>query len=174
MFVIPAAVDVNMEPLEDQVKDLGSVLETTILIDEASYNGETWEECFIGCYQEGGIGSILAMFDMHFALKLGYRASVSNLVSVNNEASHEDLLKQAIFPKRAVSDVKTGKGEETAATYSESFVLPVEVTAEFRSTPHTPESFTIIPSSSGYELPDAPTPLQFITVTGQYGGGRKG
>ncbi|KAJ3936989.1 MAG: hypothetical protein NXY57DRAFT_1034901 [Lentinula lateritia] len=172
MFVIPAAVDVNMEPLEDQVKDLGSVLETTILIDEASYNGETWEECFIGCYQEGGIGSILAMFDMHFALKLGYRASVSNLVSVNNEASHEDLLKQAIFPKRAVSDVKTGKGEETAATYSESFVLPVEVTAEF---PVYPAHAVWSPSrSSGYELPDAPTPLQVITVTGQYGGGRKG
>ncbi|KAJ4483493.1 putative L-azetidine-2-carboxylate N-acetyltransferase, partial [Lentinula aciculospora] len=38
-------------------------------------------------HRKGGFGSILAKLYMRYALKLGYRASVFNLIFVHNDAS---------------------------------------------------------------------------------------
>jgi hypothetical protein len=84
--------------------------ETSRKIDE-SRSDQTWEECVVGCYyvkpnypgrsshicnagfivapsrRKGGYGSLLAKSYVYYAPKLGYSASVFNLVYANNEAS---------------------------------------------------------------------------------------
>ncbi|GBE81053.1 hypothetical protein BKA93DRAFT_812063 [Sparassis latifolia] len=78
---------------------------------EEARNGRSWEDCIAGCYyvkpnypgrsshicnagflvppsQRGkGIGSVLARSFLYYAPRLGYEASVFNLVYVNNTAS---------------------------------------------------------------------------------------
>ncbi|KAJ3763559.1 hypothetical protein EV360DRAFT_33328 [Lentinula raphanica] len=117
-----------------------NVMETTVSIDEAR-NGRTWEECVIGCYyvkpnypgrsshicnagflvppirRKGGFGSILAKSYLHYAPKLGYRASVFNLVYVNNDASMRlwerlGFTKVGRIPQAGRLRRKDGKGEE--------------------------------------------------------------
>lgn len=109
-------------------------------IDEARY-GRTWEDCIAGCYyvkpnypgrsshicnagflvpvsQRGkGVGSVLARSFLHYAPRLGYEASVFNLVYVNNLASvriWESLgfTKAGRIPRAGRLRKANGKGEE--------------------------------------------------------------
>ncbi|KAI0332981.1 hypothetical protein GY45DRAFT_1320246 [Cubamyces sp. BRFM 1775] len=103
--------------------------------------GRTWEECIAGCYyvkpnypgrsshicnagflvppsQRGhGIGSVLARSYLHYGPRLGYEASVFNLVYVNNVASVRlwealDFTKAGRIPRAGRLRKADGDGEE--------------------------------------------------------------
>ncbi|KAE9411598.1 hypothetical protein BT96DRAFT_961431 [Gymnopus androsaceus JB14] len=106
-----------------------------------SYGDRNWEDCVVGCYyvkpnypgrsshicnggfivpptrRKGGYGSTLAKSYVHYAPKLGYRASVFNLVYVNNEASVRlwerlGFTKAGRIPQAGRLKREDGKGEE--------------------------------------------------------------
>ncbi|KAI6007710.1 hypothetical protein F5J12DRAFT_742203 [Pisolithus orientalis] len=108
---------------------------------EASRRGRSWAECVAGFYyvksnypgrsshicnagfvvpptQRGrGYGRVLAKSYLHYAPRLGYKASIFNLVYVNNEASirlWENLgfIKAGRIPKAGRLKRSDGKGEE--------------------------------------------------------------
>ncbi|KAK7045539.1 hypothetical protein VNI00_007371 [Paramarasmius palmivorus] len=114
--------------------------EVQIGIEEAR-NGRTWQECVSGYYyvkpnypgrsshicnggfvvppnhRGGGYGSLLARSYLHYAPKLGYRASVFNLVYVNNTASVKlwerlGFTKAGRIPHAGRLRTADGKGEE--------------------------------------------------------------
>jgi len=117
----------------------GMMHEVDLGVDETK-NGRTWEDCVIGFYyvkpnypgrsshicnagfivprnhRGGGYGSVLAKSYVHYAPKLGYQASVFNLVYVNNVASVKlwerlNFTKAGLIP-RAGRLKKLGGGEE--------------------------------------------------------------
>ncbi|OSD00200.1 hypothetical protein PYCCODRAFT_1371683 [Trametes coccinea BRFM310] len=103
--------------------------------------GRTWEDCIAGCYyvkpnypgrsshicnagflvpsvQRGrGIGTVLARSYLHYGPRLGYEASVFNLVYVNNVASVKlwealDFTKAGRIPRAGRLRTADGTGEE--------------------------------------------------------------
>lgn len=129
-----------------------AVKEVDMGLDEAR-GGRSWEECVIGFYyvkpnypgrsshicnagfvvpesQRGhGYGRVLAKSYLHYAPRLGYRASVFNLVYVNNETSirlWENLgfTKAGLIPKAGRLKRMDGNGEEyvDAWIFYKSFV----------------------------------------------------
>ncbi|KIK67501.1 hypothetical protein GYMLUDRAFT_93300 [Collybiopsis luxurians FD-317 M1] len=127
-------------PQGQDVEGGPDVQETRLTIDEAR-NGISWEECVIGCYyvkpnypgrsshicnagflvpharRKSGYGSILAKSYVHYAPKLGYSASVFNLVYANNEASIRlwerlGFTKAGRIPQAGRLRREDGKGEE--------------------------------------------------------------
>ncbi|KAJ7209735.1 hypothetical protein GGX14DRAFT_551229 [Mycena pura] len=114
--------------------------ETSLTMEEARQN-RSWEECVAGYYyvkpnypgrsshicnggfvvppvhRGNGYGSALAKSFVHYAPKLGYRASVFNLVYANNEASVKlwerlNFKKAGLIPKAGRLRRKDGDGEE--------------------------------------------------------------
>ncbi|KAI0653496.1 hypothetical protein C8Q70DRAFT_600079 [Cubamyces menziesii] len=108
---------------------------------EEAVSGRTWEECIAGCYyvkpnypgrsshicnagflvppsQRGhGIGRVLARSYLHYGPRLGYEASVFNLVYVNNVASVRlwealDFTKAGRIPRAGRLRTADGDGEE--------------------------------------------------------------
>ncbi|KAF9243148.1 hypothetical protein BU15DRAFT_86550 [Melanogaster broomeanus] len=108
---------------------------------EAARGGRSWEECVAGFYyvkpnypgrsshicnagfivppsqRGGGYGRILAKSYLHYAPKLGYKASVFNLVYVNNVASvrlweNLNFVKAGLIPKAGRLRRTDGPGEE--------------------------------------------------------------
>ncbi|EIW54465.1 uncharacterized protein TRAVEDRAFT_98608, partial [Trametes versicolor FP-101664 SS1] len=104
-------------------------------------SGRAWEECLAGCYyvkpnypgrsshicnagflvppsQRGhGIGTVLARSYLHYGPRLGYEASVFNLVYVNNVASVKlwealDFEKAGRIPRAGRLRTADGDGEE--------------------------------------------------------------
>jgi len=129
----------------------GMVHEVDLGVDEARC-GRTWEDCAVGFYyvkpnypgrsshicnagfvvppehRGGGYGSALAKSYVYYAPKLGYQASVFNLVYVNNVASVKlwerlDFTKAGLIP-RAGRLKMPGGGEEyvDAWVFYKSFV----------------------------------------------------
>jgi len=120
---------------------------------EQSQKGRTWDDCIAGFYyikpnypgrsshicnagfivpanhRGGGYGSILGKSYLHYAPKLGYRASVFNLVYVNNIASVRiweslDFAKAGLIPKAGRLKRADGQGEEwvDAWVFYKSFI----------------------------------------------------
>ncbi|KAF5393361.1 hypothetical protein D9757_000521 [Collybiopsis confluens] len=116
------------------------VVETSLRIDEAR-DGRSWDECVVGCYyvkpnypgrsshicnagfivpvtrRKGGYGLILGKSYVHYAPKLGYKASVFNLVYANNEASVRiwerlGFTKAGCIPQAGRLRRANGEGEE--------------------------------------------------------------
>ncbi|KAJ7772148.1 hypothetical protein DFH07DRAFT_803893 [Mycena maculata] len=114
--------------------------ETNLTIQDAR-QGRAWSDCVVGYYyvkpnypgrsshicnggfvvpphhRGGGYGSALAKSYVHNAPKLGYRASVFNLVYTNNVASVKlwerlDFKKAGLIPKAGRLRRKDGNGEE--------------------------------------------------------------
>ncbi|KAJ7502948.1 hypothetical protein B0H11DRAFT_1987133 [Mycena galericulata] len=126
--------------------------ETSLTVEEARQERK-WEDCIVGYYyvkpnypgrsshicnggfvvpprhRGGGYGSALAKSYVHNAPKLGYRASVFNLVYTNNAASVKlwerlDFKKAGLIPKAGRLRRKDGDGEEyvDAWVFYKSFV----------------------------------------------------
>ncbi|KAJ6593514.1 hypothetical protein B0H19DRAFT_919259 [Mycena capillaripes] len=126
--------------------------ETNLTIEEARQE-RTWEECIAGYYyikpnypgrsshicnggfvvppiqRAKGYGSALAKSYVHYAPKLGYHASVFNLVYTNNAASVKlweglNFKKAGLIPKAGRLRRKDGNGEEyvDAWVFYKSFV----------------------------------------------------
>ncbi|KAJ7782716.1 hypothetical protein B0H16DRAFT_1494064 [Mycena metata] len=126
--------------------------ETNLSLEEARQQ-RTWEECVAGYYyvkpnypgrsshicnggfvvppihRGKGSGSALAKSYVHYAPKLGYRASVFNLVYANNAASVKlweglNFKKAGLIPKAGRLRRKDGNGEEyvDAWVFYRSFV----------------------------------------------------
>ncbi|KAJ7106053.1 hypothetical protein C8R43DRAFT_218374 [Mycena crocata] len=114
--------------------------ETSLTIQETR-QGRSWEECVAGYYyvkpnypgrsshicnggfvvpptqRAKGYGAALAKSYVHYAPKLGYRASVFNLVYTNNSASVKlweglNFTKAGLIPKAGRLRRKDGNGEE--------------------------------------------------------------
>ncbi|KAH9944762.1 hypothetical protein B0H21DRAFT_694559 [Amylocystis lapponica] len=108
---------------------------------ETARNGRSWETCIAGCYyvkpnypgrsshicnagflvppaQRGnGVGAVLARSFLHYAPRLGYEASVFNLVYVNNVASVRlweglGFTKAGRIPRAGRLRTTDGTGEE--------------------------------------------------------------
>jgi len=80
-------------------------------------------------HRGGGYGSVLGKSYLHYGPKLGYRASVFNLVYVNNIASVRiweslDFTKAGLIPKAGRLKRVDGQGEEwvDAWVFYKSFV----------------------------------------------------
>ncbi|EIN06582.1 hypothetical protein PUNSTDRAFT_72627 [Punctularia strigosozonata HHB-11173 SS5] len=122
------------------VEDRDGVIETDVQLENARYERE-WEECVAGFYYvkpnypgrsshicNGGFvvplaqrgkkyASVLARSYLHYAPKLGYEATVFNLVFVNNYASVRvweklDFIKAGRIPRAGRLKRADGQGEE--------------------------------------------------------------
>ncbi|KAH7907000.1 hypothetical protein BJ138DRAFT_1137733 [Hygrophoropsis aurantiaca] len=118
----------------------GDIREVQLSLVDARQN-RSWEDCVAGYYyvkpnypgrsshicnagfvvppkqRSRGFGSILARSYLHYGPKLGYQASVFNLVYVNNVASVRlweklDFKKAGLIPKAGRLKRKDGQGEE--------------------------------------------------------------
>jgi len=134
----------------DQGSEDGS--ESSLIIDDARAE-RSWEDCIAGFYyikpnypgrsshicnggfvvpkvqQSNGYGSVMAKSYLHYAPKLGYQASVFNLVYVNNVASVRlweklGFVKAGLIPRAGRLRKKSGIGEEyvDAWVFYKSFV----------------------------------------------------
>ncbi|KAL4066176.1 hypothetical protein V8B97DRAFT_1894991 [Scleroderma yunnanense] len=145
--------DAMLEIMTEVVDEPGTtVKEVGVSLDEAR-RGRSWEECVIGFYyvkpnypgrsshicnagfvvpesQRGhGYGRVLAKSYLYYAPRLGYQASVFNLVYVNNQASIRlwdklGFTKAGLIPKAGRLKRLDGNGEEyvDAWVYYKSFV----------------------------------------------------
>ncbi|KAF8070748.1 hypothetical protein FPV67DRAFT_1488598 [Lyophyllum atratum] len=115
---------------------------------EVARGGRPWDQCVAGFYyikpnypgrsshicnagfvvspthRGKGYGSVLAKSYVHYAPKLGFQASVFNLVYVNNFASIKlwerlDFIKAGLIPRAGRLKRKDGQGEE----YVDAFVF---------------------------------------------------
>uniref|UniRef100_A0A0W0F105 N-acetyltransferase domain-containing protein n=1 Tax=Moniliophthora roreri TaxID=221103 RepID=A0A0W0F105_MONRR len=141
------AADVLVAIKGDDFDGYQDAAEVQIGIEQAR-NGRPWEECVAGYYyvkpnypgrsshicnggfvvppihRGAGYGSLLAKSYLHYAPKLGYRASVFNLVYVNNAASVKlwerlGFTKVGRIPHAGRLKTADGKGEE----YMDAWVI---------------------------------------------------
>ncbi|KAI0645242.1 hypothetical protein C8Q79DRAFT_760461 [Trametes meyenii] len=142
-FAADALVAVLGQPSADGAADpLDGPDSSTVQIGFAeAVGGRTWEECIAGCYyvkpnypgrsshicnagflvpltQRGrGVGTVLARSYLHYGPRLGYEASVFNLVYVNNIASVKlwealEFTKAGRIPRAGRLRKADGDGEE--------------------------------------------------------------
>ncbi|KAF8653337.1 hypothetical protein AX16_004037 [Volvariella volvacea WC 439] len=150
------AADVLVAIIGGTGRSVGEKVEIDLELDDARA-GRTWNECIAGFYyvkpnypgrsshicnagfvvppnhRGAGYGSVLAQSYLHYAPRLGYQASVFNLVYVNNVASVRlwerlNFTKAGLIPRAGRLKRKDGNGEEyvDAWVFYKSFLPATE------------------------------------------------